>query len=179
MHDHPIAMLTAEHRIILKVVDAMVRTADVLDHGGKIDPDTVLGMVRFMREFADARHHGKEEARLFPALLAAGFPAQGGPVQVMVAEHVRGREGVGAIHEAALAYSDGVDGAASDLAEALRAIAALYTQHIRKEDSILFPMAERALDESATAELAAEFAAVEAEHGEASRAEFVRFAEGL
>ena len=35
--------------------------------------------VRFIREFADVRHHGKEENFLFEAMMAGGFPRDGGP----------------------------------------------------------------------------------------------------
>ena len=45
----------------------------------------------FLKEFADKCHHGKEEGILFPALTAAGLPSQGGPVGVMLHEHVEGR----------------------------------------------------------------------------------------
>jgi hemerythrin-like domain-containing protein len=34
----------------------------------------------FLKEFADKRHHGKEEGILFPALVEADIPEKGGHI---------------------------------------------------------------------------------------------------
>ena len=179
MERHPIDILSDEHRVIEKVLAGMDRLAAGLDSGTRADTATVRGMVRFMRLFADARHHGKEEHRLFPALLEAGFPRSGGPVQVMEAEHIMARQAIGELDAAAAACDSNEAGAAARLAQCLRDVVALYVQHIRKEDTILFPMGKRALKGAAAEALAERFAAVEREHGEQSRQEFVSFADSL
>ena len=61
---------------------------------GGDDREELSRFVRFIREFADARHHGKEEDILFRAMVAAGFPADGGPIAVMLMDHEAGREHV-------------------------------------------------------------------------------------
>lgn len=87
----------------------------------------------------------KEEDRLFPALVAAALPQEGGPVGVMLAEHVAGRGHIGARRQA---LADG-DGAA--LVHAVHAYAQLLSQPILKENRILYPLAERRLhDQDAT-----------------------------
>ena len=175
----PVEILMQEHRVIEKVVAAMDRLAARLDAGDPVDAETVKEIVRFMRLFADQCHHGKEEFRLFPALLEKGLPAEGGPVQVMISEHATGRRLVGELEKAAEAYGASGAAAAGTLGNALRDIAALYTQHIWKEDNILFPLAQRILDAEDTGRLMEAFAAVEKEHGAETHQHFVRFAESL
>ena len=114
-----------------------------------------------MREFADAHHHGKEEYRLFPALVARGLPARNGPVQVMCSEQEAGRRMMSELAAAIDAYADGAAAhTRTNLGQALRAIAEFYDRHIGKEDNVLFPMAGRILDEDSTAGILVAFGEV-------------------
>lgn len=73
-----IEALRHEHDAILfalKILDSMGRRAAV---GDTIDRSDVNEFLGFLREFADKCHHGKEEGLLFPALIDAGLPCQGG-----------------------------------------------------------------------------------------------------
>jgi hemerythrin-like domain-containing protein len=69
--------LREEHQLILKVADAM--QALLAEGGGPdgLDFDTIGDCVTFIRLFADACHHGKEEDLLFPELEAAGMSCPG------------------------------------------------------------------------------------------------------
>lgn len=154
----PTDILMAEHRIIERVTAAMSRFADALSSGGDVERRSLAGLCPFMRQFADGYHHGKEEHRLFPALIAGGLPKQNGPVQVMCLEHDTGRGLVARLASAVEAY----DGEASaetrgDLADALRDLAEFYGRHIWKEDNILFPMAAQVLDADSAADVLAAF----------------------
>ncbi len=78
MHEHD-AILFA-----LKILESMNRQVET---GSAIDLADVSGFLGFLKEFADTCHHGKEEGLLFPALVRAGLPEQGGPVGVMLSEY--------------------------------------------------------------------------------------------
>ncbi|MTJ83298.1 MAG: hemerythrin [Telmatospirillum sp.] len=174
----PTDILMAEHRIIEKVIAAMRRFADALSSGQDVDRPALAGMVPFMRQFADAHHHGKEEHRLFPVLVACGLPAENGPVQVMCSEHEIGRQLVGDLAAAIDAYGPGApEDARRTLAEALLAIADFYSQHIWKEDNVLFPMAGRVLDPDSVAGVLAAFS--EVTMPEDQRQAFISYADGL
>ena len=80
IHYHPIAedaamdaieLLMQEHQLILRAIDALDGFAGKVQ-GGLEDRQELAAFVRFIREFADARHHGKEEDILFTAMVAAG-----------------------------------------------------------------------------------------------------------
>ena len=165
MSARPIEILMDEHRIIEKVLAAMRQYADALKSGSPVDKDKLQGLVPFMREFADACHHGKEEHRLFPALVAKGLPARNGPIQAMCAEHETGRRLVCDLESAVGRHLDRQAGADAELADALVAIADFYARHIWKEDNVLFPMADRALGADDVAGLIEAFGEVEDQVG--------------
>ena len=162
MTDRATAILMDEHRIIEKVVLALPHLADALERGDAVDLAKLEGLVPFMREFADGCHHAKEEDILFPTLLKNGLPTKGGPVQVMCAEHETGREFVSRLENAVSVYRVDRAQGAEILAAVLRDIASLYMAHIRKEDGVLFPMAEQLLGKEKATKLIAEFNEVDA-----------------
>jgi hemerythrin-like domain-containing protein len=138
-----IEMLMQEHRTIEQVLDALVGFADETVRTRRTDKMELSRFVTFLRDFADARHHAKEEGVLFQAMARHGFPTHGGPIMVMLHEHEQGR---GLIR--VLAGHAGQDGPWNDrdlasLGEAARSYAALLRTHIQKEDAVLYPMAER------------------------------------
>jgi len=146
-----IELLMQEHRTIEQVLEALTGFADEVARSGRSDPQELGRFVDFLREFADARHHAKEEQILFRAMVEAGFPSEGGPIAVMLHEH-----GLGRAHVAALAglARQATAWSAADLArlvEVAHGYATLLRAHIQKEDGILYPMAERRLPEAALA----------------------------
>ena len=119
----------------------------------------------FLRGFADAWHHGKEEDILFRRMVERGFSAESGPVAVMLHEHREGRVLVGAIHGVAEGTGDVTPAERSSFLEGARGFISLLRQHIQKEDNILYPMSERVLSSAEFETMLADFAAFEAKAG--------------
>ncbi|MBI3209981.1 MAG: hemerythrin domain-containing protein [Candidatus Solibacter usitatus] len=142
--EHPVEELMSEHRLILRMLAELERRV-VQDEGGEFPADFVARALDFFATFADARHHAKEERVLFPALIAAGMPCQGGPVAVMENEHVIGRACLAKIREELPAARGGSAAAASAIRAAAREYCSLLTNHIWKEDNILFRMSRELL----------------------------------
>jgi hemerythrin-like domain-containing protein len=133
--------LVKEHegiKIMLRVLEAV---SDKIKRGEKIDSGDLGGMVEFLTVFADKCHHGKEEDFLFPALEAAGIPREGGPIVVMLNEHKKGRALIARLKEAANRYKSGEREASGEFGSAAAEYVELLTQHIDKENNVLFPMA--------------------------------------
>ncbi|HHY93632.1 MAG TPA: hemerythrin [Firmicutes bacterium] len=146
--------LRHEHDIILHVVFALNRACQRAEETGQVNLDFFTQAVDFLRVFADQCHHGKEENILFPLLEQRGIPRQGGPIGVMLAEHQQGRTYVRGMADAlsadqTTAGADHVDRAAviSELLKQARAYVDLIRAHIQKENTVLFPMAEKVLSE--------------------------------
>ncbi len=150
--------LRHEHRAIesaLKILDAIEAR---LSGGQPVDAGDLAAFVGFLQEFVDTCHHGKEEGILFPALAAAGVPQPGGPLEVLLDEHVRGRASIARMRAS---LQPGVDAAA--FSAAARSYRDLLRAHIRKEDEVLFPMAERVLSRAQLDQLFEGFEAHEAD----------------
>lgn len=165
-HDaDPIAVLEHEHVFIKKVIDALNGLAGDAKRAQKADPETLKEIVRFMREFADRCHHAKEEDLLFPAMEEKGVPDTGCPLGALRREHKQGRALVGELENATQSLAGGEAGAGDALVDATAKITALYTNHIWKEDEMVFPMAARLFSDAERKDLAARFEKAEAEIG--------------
>jgi len=143
----PTEVLKSEHRVIEKVVEAMARVGQMLSEGKRVDPSLIEEIVEFMGSFADRCHHGKEEKVLFKWMEYMGVPKEGGPIGVMLYEHELGRSYRKAILEALPSYTEGSTEAAKIIAENSQAYANMLSQHIMKEDNILFKIAEELMAE--------------------------------
>jgi hemerythrin-like domain-containing protein len=151
----PTATLRDEHVLILQALGVLEAAATRDERGLAIPQGWWPRLIAWLRTFADGNHHAKEERALFPALVTAGVPAEGGPIAVMMEEHVEGR--------ALLQIMAG--GEASSRRAAARRYIDLLRAHIDKENSILFPLADEVLDAAALSALGRQFEAVATEIG--------------
>ena len=141
-----IDVLMNEHRLIEQVLGSL-ETLVLEVEGGLVPERSVLADYgAFLRGYADAFHHGKEEDILFQRMIERGFSRESGPVAVMLHEHRVGRGHVGVLREAG-----GGDGPLTAVQTQLvlehaRDFIPLLRAHIQKEDRILYPMAIRLLD---------------------------------
>jgi hemerythrin-like domain-containing protein len=164
-HSHggpPTQVLMAEHELILQALDALEKKVAAIQAGAAPDRAYFDTAVTFLRGFADKCHHGKEEHLLFKRMTERGFPIQGGPIGVMLSEHEAGRAFIRGIADGAAKL--GTDPAAArQIIENTRGYIDLLRAHIDKENTVLFPMADRALGPEDQAYLAKEFERFEAE----------------
>ena len=86
-----IETMMEEHRVIEKVLEALEEYANALYRGEPADRSDLARFVQFIREYADVRHHGKEEDVLFSTMLEHGFSRDSCPLAVMYQEHDAGR----------------------------------------------------------------------------------------
>lgn len=167
----PVTALRAEHQIILRVVRVLGGLMGRFEHAGEFPEAPLAKCVEFIRLFADACHHGKEEDLLFPVLESRGIPRDGGPIGVMLHEHkiARGftRQMAGALADARA----GDAAARTRFCQAARQYVDLLTNHIFKEDNVLFGMGDRMMNLDDQRILATQFCAVNCRAFEGRRRE--------
>lgn len=145
-------ILIHEHELILRGVAVLERMARRANGGEAVPAADARSIIEFIRKFADGCHHAKEEGVLFPAMEAAGIPRQGGPIGMMLSEHDQGRAAVKAMDLAVSGF--GADPAAPEaFARAAFAYATLLSNHIFKENNVLFRMADQMIPPSQDAAL--------------------------
>lgn len=170
----PTDVLKEEHDAILLALKVIAAMAKRIDAGGEVPVEHMNSLVDFIRNFADYCHHGKEEDLLFKEMEKAGFPANAGPIGVMLAEHEEGREYVREMAKAAAA------GSPKDFAHAAVAYANLLAQHIDKENNILYEMADQSLTPEQQRALEEGFERVEEERmGPEKHVEYRQLVENL
>ncbi|MCS6806931.1 MAG: hemerythrin domain-containing protein [Blastocatellia bacterium] len=176
---HPIDMLKSEHRVIERALGALDGICQRMEQNERIPSEALSSLIDFFRMFADRCHHGKEEAQLFPALVERGIPREGGPIGVMLYEHEVGRGLVKEFSQAAEAYHSGDASAGQQIISVGHRYIELLTQHIYKEDNILFRMAEQVLDEPSQRALGEAFEQVDSEFGDGFHQRYEQLANAL
>ena len=149
----PTQELRAEHRIIERVLRVLIALLALPD----FQADALRECITFFRLFADACHHGKEEDMLFPVLEKHGLPRETGPIAVMLREHAAGRALVAAMGRHLPAAESGDTVSQACFRELACDYVALLTQHIWKEDNVLFRMGEHQIGPAASAQLSGHF----------------------
>jgi len=167
----PVATLKAEHQVILRVIRVLGTLMDRFEESGQF-PESPLGRcVEFLRLFADACHHGKEEDLLFPVLESRGIPREGGPIGVMLYEHQVARQLTSEMSDALTRSRTGDAAAKTTFCQAARGYVDLLTNHIFKEDNVLFNMGARVMSADDQSGLSTQFCAVNCRVFEGKRRE--------
>lgn len=142
----PLAKLIDEHKLIKRLLALIPAISDKLDLLKLDNREWVLSIVDFIQNYADKFHHAKEEDILF-----AYFDSSIDIIQVMLNDHNSGRSYVKAMLEA-------VDEQNTEKASVyLLKYRELLTEHIKKEDEILYPWMDRNMDMSTVGKMYAQF----------------------
>lgn len=140
-------ILLDEHQNILKVADALERECNALKSGKKVDEKFLLEIIDFVRNYADKFHHAKEEDILFKEFCKNEGELHCNPIEQMLYEHNLGRDFIGGIEEGMKKRDKKM------IVENALGYVHLIREHISKEDNILYPMAESAINEKTTKEM--------------------------
>ena len=157
----PTRELSTEHNAVLVALQILEKVEAAV----AAKNDQALGhleqLLDFFKGFVDRCHHGKEADVLFPELERRGVKREGGPIGVMLLEHEAGRGHVRAMLDDLERLRRGEVGAVTATHEHVLAYRDLLRAHIHKENTVLFPMADRLVPDDVAAHLAEQFEAIE------------------
>lgn len=131
--------LSEDHRVIHRAVEVLKEMAARAERERDIRPDDVKDLLEFFRCFADDLHQMKEESVLFPVLLKTTERKQTGPVHAMVFEHDQERSLVEGLEDAL--YTTNLP----DFVYYAKRMAEILTNHMHKEEHLLFELVEKTL----------------------------------
>jgi len=178
MSARPTEELTAEHRVIEGVLEALDRAAADAARTRVVPTAFLRDVVTFSRMFVDRCHHGKEERCFFPCLAKCGVPEEGGPIGMMLREHEQGRRLTGVIDDTLARYEDG-RATLEDVLEPCREYVDLLRTHIDKETHILFPIGDAVAGDADDAGVRRCFEDTDGSFGTGARGVLTRLAETL
>ena len=141
-YSEPIQMLVDEHRLIKRLLARIPQLVDWLDLSNDDHRLLAKTAIDFIRSYADQLHHGKEEAILFE-----GFDDSTDIFQVIYQDHATGRGYVKQMVAAVASRNS------KKFCENLEAYRVLLTEHIQKEDEVLFPWLDSQLSVAAREDL--------------------------
>ena len=143
-----IELMMEEHQNI-KIILKIVRKAcfSILE-GAEVNYDDFNKIIYFIRNYADAHHHKKEEIMLFNRMVdEIGETAEKVVKYGMLVEHDLGRLYVTSLSEALEEFKKGNKEAKLDIIANAVSYTNLLERHIHKEDNVIYKFAKRELKE--------------------------------
>lgn len=156
-------VLSNEHQTILKAIDAILIACDKFEKSNTLETAYFENVIDFIKSYADKFHHAKEEDILYKTMLEGPGGMHCNPIPVMLHEHDESRRYV-ALMEKGLSEND-----SAKVLKNTRAYCQLLQSHIYKEDNIMYPMAEEALDEVEKEEILKKYKEAEAKYFNADK----------
>ena len=137
--------LMREHGVIRRALLVYRKMASKLRAApASLDPDLLRRTATMFRTFGEDYHEERlEETHIFPTIKKAAGPAAS-YVDVLVAQHKRGRELTDYILATAGKGAVGT-GDAETLAQVLDSVELMYEHHAAREDTVVFPAWKEAL----------------------------------
>lgn len=155
---HAISILRDEHRSLAAVLHVWVDALEVARHEGRTaDPAPMRSILRYLRVFALASHHAKEEQHLFRRLRER-TNAIDAELAELERQHERDRQLVADLQRRVDALAAGGAAAAQELEGAVRRYAAFQWEHLGREEGVVLPAAQRHLTDADWRALDAAFA---------------------
>ena len=151
--------LKQDHLAIERVLDLFEETGNRVRTSLPVPAGFERWAVESLCHFGDHCHHVKEETALFPLLRLRGMSSEAGPLDLILAEHERGKTYLRRMMDDAVRRDHvGFALAAEEYAHWLR-------RHMFKENFVIFQMAETYLTDEDDAQLAENFHRIEQEFG--------------
>ncbi|MCK6468930.1 MAG: hemerythrin domain-containing protein [Candidatus Brocadia sinica] len=138
----PVKKLVDEHVLIKRLLALIPVIVDYVESSIKVDKELILSCVDFIRTYADKYHHMKEEDILFKYV-----DEKAEIILIMYKDHDTGRGHIRQVVEGA------EKGNKAQIREHLLGYRDLLTQHIKKEDEILYPWIDRQLSTTQVGEM--------------------------
>ena len=140
-----LTILRDEHRSILAVLHGMdYLVQGIRTLGKKVDSRVFHAMMYYLDTFSERMHHPKEDRYLFKAVRERS--AEADPLLAeLEEEHAHGEEGLRRLAQALIRYEEGGQKEFPAFEREVENFARNYRDHMRKEEDLLFPLAEKAL----------------------------------
>ena len=147
-----IEIMENEHENIRRMLKVVRNVCYRVMTNGEYDLEDFPRIIDFIRIYADKHHHGKEEHVLFETMnRSLENVAKSGAITGMYIEHDLGRLYISSLEKALERFKEGEDEARLDIIGNAIGYTDLLDRHIEKENTALYKLAERMLDDESKA----------------------------
>lgn len=152
-----VELMMEEHKYIKRMLKVVRKATFTILEGEELNYEDFYLMIDFIRNYADAHHHKKEELILFNKMVEKlGLIAEKTVKYGMLVEHDLGRFYIMSLDEALQKLKSGDKEATLDVIANAISYTHLLERHIDKEDKVIYKFAQRELDEESLAKVAEE-----------------------
>lgn len=143
-----IDIMMEEHRYISRMLEVIKKACFKIYKNKFIDYDDFRNIILFIREYADAHHHKKEEILLFSKMVEhIGNVAEKTINHGMLVEHDMGRMYITGLEEALKKSEKGDEKAILDIIANAISYTHLLERHIDKENNVIYKFGQKYLSE--------------------------------
>jgi hemerythrin-like domain-containing protein len=138
-------LLRDEHRSIAAVLHGMEYLMnEIREHGVKVDLKVFWAMLYYLDTFSGRMHHPKEDEYLFKSVLARTREADA-VIDELEREHAAGAEALKQLEQGLARYQEGGAKEFRAFSHEVDRFVRDYWEHMRKEEELVLPVAERVL----------------------------------
>ena len=143
-----LAIIRDEHRSIAAILRGMQYLVnEIRMRKARIDLRVLRAMLYYLDTFSERMHHPKEDRYLFTAMRKRGAEADT-LIAELEKEHAGGANSLRQLEQYLARYEEGGDKEFPAFASAVEKFVQGYWDHMRKEEEIVFPLAEKLLTAS-------------------------------
>jgi hemerythrin-like domain-containing protein len=134
-----------EHRSISAILHGMEYLVDrIRARKAKINPRVFRAMIYYLDTFSERMHHPKEDKYLFKAMRERSAEADT-LIADLEDDHARGEDALRRLAQCLIRYEEGGEQEFPAFEREVENFVRNYRDHIRKEEEVVFPLAERLL----------------------------------
>ncbi len=137
-----------EHRSIAAILHGMEYLVQrIRARRKRVDPRVFHAMLYYLDTFSERMHHPKEDQYLFKAMRERSAEAAT-HIADLEEDHARGEDALRRLAQCLIRYEEGGEQEFPAFEREVENFVRNYRDHIRKEEDIVFPLAERLLSAS-------------------------------
>jgi len=134
-----------EHRSIAAILHGMeFLVQNIRARKKKVDPRVFHAMLYYLDTFSERIHHPKEDRFLFKAMRERSAEADT-HIADLEEEHARGEDALRRLAQCLIRYEEGGEREFPAFEREVENFVRNYRDHMRKEEDVVFPLAERLL----------------------------------
>ena len=134
-----------EHRSISAILLGMEYLVQgIRALGKKVDPHVFRAMLYYLDTFSERMHHPKEDEHLFKAMRERSVEADA-IIADLEEEHAHGEESLRNLAQSLIRYEEGGEQEFPAFEREVENFVRNYRDHMRKEEDLLFPLAQKVL----------------------------------